>query len=53
VNDGRQDLHVNNPNPFSLRWAYNSASNGNVAEIGWLTTERVSFARRGHRAFSP
>src|SRR5271166_1603012 len=32
VNDGWQDLYVNNPNPFSMRWAYSSASNGNVAQ---------------------
>jgi glucoamylase len=25
VNDGWQDLFVNNPNPFSMRWAYSSA----------------------------
>ena len=38
VNDGWQDLFVNNPNPFSMRWAYSSASKGNVAQMGWLST---------------
>ena len=38
VNDGWQDLNVNNPNPYTMRWAYNSASNGNVAQMGWLST---------------
>jgi glucoamylase len=38
VNDGWQDLFVNNPNPFSMRWAYQSAPSGNVAQMGWLNT---------------
>jgi glucoamylase len=38
VNDGWQDLFANNPNPFSMRWAYSTASNGNVAQMGWLNT---------------
>jgi glucoamylase len=38
VNDGWQDLNVNNPNPFTMRWAYSSAPNGNVAQMGWLST---------------
>jgi glucoamylase len=38
VNDGWQDLNVNNPNPFTMRWAYNSAPMGNVAQMGWLNT---------------
>ena len=38
VNDGWQDLFKNNPNPFSMRWAYGSAGPGNVAQMGWLST---------------
>ena len=38
VNDGWQDLNVNNPTPFAMRWAYSSAPNGNVAQMGWLNT---------------
>jgi glucoamylase len=38
VNDGWQDLNVNNPSPFTMRWAYSSAPNGNVAQMGWLNT---------------
>jgi glucoamylase len=38
VNDGWQDLMVNNPVPYTMRWAYNSAPNGNVAQMGWLNT---------------
>ncbi|HZZ60945.1 MAG TPA: glycoside hydrolase family 15 protein, partial [Roseiarcus sp.] len=38
VNDGWQDLIVNNPSPFTMRWAYGSAPNGNVAQMGWLDT---------------
>jgi glucoamylase len=38
VNDGWQDLNVNNPNPYTMRWAYNSAANGNIAQMGWLST---------------
>ena len=38
VNDGWQDLYVNNPNPYTMRWAYNSATKGNVAQMGWLST---------------
>jgi glucoamylase len=39
VNDGWQDLNVNNPSPFTMRWAYSSAPNGNVAQMGWLNYE--------------
>ena len=39
VNDGWQDLNVNNPSPFTMRWAYSSAPNGNVAHMGWLNYE--------------
>src|ERR1700677_366831 len=38
VNDGWQDLNMNNPSPFTMRWAYSSAPNGNVAQMGWLNT---------------
>jgi len=38
VNDGWQDLNVNNPTPFAMWWAYSSAPNGNVAQMGWLNT---------------
>jgi glucoamylase len=38
VNDGWQDLYVNNPNPYTMRRAYNSAPNGNIAQMGWLDT---------------
>ncbi len=38
VNDGWQDLNVNNPAPFTMRWAYSSAPKGNVAQMGWLNT---------------
>ncbi len=38
VNDGWQDLYVNNPSPYTMRWAYGSAPNGNVAQMGWLDT---------------
>ncbi|MGD0471850.1 MAG: glycoside hydrolase family 15 protein [Candidatus Velthaea sp.] len=38
VNDGWQDLMINNPVPYTMRWAYNSAPNGNVAQMGWLNT---------------
>jgi glucoamylase len=38
VNDGWQDLMINNPVPYTMRWAYYSASNGNVAQMGWLNT---------------
>ena len=38
VNDGWQDLNVSNPNPYTMRWAFSSAANGNVAQMGWLST---------------
>jgi glucoamylase len=38
VNDGWQDLYVNNPTPFTMRWAYNAAPTGNIAQMGWLNT---------------
>ncbi len=38
VNDGWQDLNMNNPAPFTMRWAYSSAPKGNVAQMGWLNT---------------
>ena len=39
MNDGWQDLNVNNPSPFTMRWAYSSAPNGNVAQMGRLNYE--------------
>ncbi|MBV9287247.1 MAG: hypothetical protein JO288_05395, partial [Hyphomicrobiales bacterium] len=38
TNDGWQDLYVNNPNPYTMRWAYNAALYGNIAQMGWLNT---------------
>ncbi len=38
VNDGWQDLDANNPSPYTTRWAYGSAPNGNVAQMGLLDT---------------
>jgi len=38
VNDGWQDLLGNNPSGYTMRWAYNSAPNGDVAQMGWLNT---------------
>ena len=44
VNDGWQDLNVNNPTPYTMRWAFDSAPNGNVAQMGWLSTAGDSAA---------
>jgi glucoamylase len=38
VNDGWQDLMGGASPGFTMRWAYDSASNGNVAQMGWLNT---------------
>jgi glucoamylase len=38
VNDGWQDLMVGNPPGYTMRWAYVSAPNGNVGQMGWLNT---------------
>jgi glucoamylase len=38
VNDGWQDLLGGNPPEYAMKWAYNAAPNGNVAQIGWLNT---------------
>jgi glucoamylase len=38
VNDGWQDLLGGNPLGYTMKWAYNSAPNGNVAQMGWLNT---------------
>jgi glucoamylase len=38
VNDGWQDLMVGNPPGCTMRWAYASAPNGNVGQMGWLNT---------------
>ena len=38
VNDGWQDLMVGNPPGYTMRWAYASAPNGNVGQMGWLNT---------------
>jgi glucoamylase len=38
VNDGWQDLLGGNPPGYTMRWAYNSAANGNVGQMGWLNT---------------
>jgi glucoamylase len=38
VNDGWQDLLGGNPPGYTMRWAYSSAPNGNVAQMGWLNT---------------
>jgi glucoamylase len=38
VNDGWQDLLGGNPPGDTMKWAYNSAPNGNVAQMGWLNT---------------
>jgi glucoamylase len=29
---------VNNPAPYTMRWAYSAAPSGNVAQMGWLDT---------------
>ena len=38
VNDGWQDLLGGNPLPVTMKWAYNSAPNGNFAQMGRLNT---------------
>jgi glucoamylase len=38
VNDGWQDLLAANPPGYTMRWAYNSAPDGNVGQMGWLNT---------------
>jgi glucoamylase len=38
VNDGWQDLLGDNSPGYTMKWAYNPASNGNVAQMGWLNT---------------
>jgi glucoamylase len=38
VNDGWQDLLGGNAPGYTMRWAYNAAPNGNVAQMGWLGT---------------
>src|SRR5271167_4282045 len=38
VNDGWQDLLGGNQPGYRMRWAYGSAPNGNVAQMGWLAT---------------
>ncbi len=38
MNDGWQDLMVGNPPGYTMRWAYASAPNGNVGQMGWLNT---------------
>jgi glucoamylase len=38
VNDGWQDLLGGNSPGYTMRWAYDSAPNGNVAQMGWLNT---------------
>jgi glucoamylase len=45
VNDGWQDLMVNNPSGHTMRWAYNSARNGNIGQMGWLDTAGNSASR--------
>jgi glucoamylase len=38
VNDGWQDVLGGNAPGYTMKWAYNSAPNGNVAQMGWLNT---------------
>ena len=38
VNDGWQDLLGGSPPGYTMKWAYNSAANGNIAQMGWLNT---------------
>jgi glucoamylase len=38
VNDGWQDLLGGNLPGYTMRWAYNSAPNGNIGQMGWLNT---------------
>jgi glucoamylase len=38
VNDGWQDLLGGSPPGYTMKWAYNAAPNGNVAQMGWLNT---------------
>jgi glucoamylase len=39
VNDGWQDLLGGNPPGYTMRWAYSSALNGNIGQMGWLNTD--------------
>jgi glucoamylase len=38
VNDGWQDLLGGAPPGHAMKWAYSSAADGNVAQMGWLDT---------------
>ncbi len=38
VNDGWQDLLGGAPPGYTMKWAFQTASNGNVAQMGWLNT---------------
>jgi glucoamylase len=38
VNDGWQDLLGGQPAGLTMKWAYSSAANGNVSQMGWLNT---------------
>jgi glucoamylase len=44
VNDGWQDLLGGNPPGYRMKWAYDSAPNGNIAQMGWLNTAGNSAA---------
>jgi len=44
VNDGWQDLMGGNPPGYAMKWAFNSAANGNIAQMGWLNTAGNSAA---------
>src|SRR5271155_3491539 len=44
VNDGWQDLLGGNPPGYTMKWAYNSAPNGNIGQMGWLNTAGNSAA---------
>lgn len=38
VNDGWQDLLGGAAPGYTMKWAYNSAPNGNIGQMGWLAT---------------
>ena len=38
VNDGWQDLLGGAAPGYAMKWAYNSAANGNIGQMGWLAT---------------
>jgi glucoamylase len=38
VNDGWQDLLGGGSPGYTMKWAYSSAANGNIAQMGWLNT---------------